>query len=256
MSNKELLSFITRLEELMIGAATHVVQIQDVDEEYKKVYYKVAAELDRRDVNNPNPYSSLWDFYSYWDEELPSYQSRRKHVREIYKEIEDKLNLALEKQKQAQETLSKGDEVFALELSDLHEDLLVKCEGSFKSGNYDHCVFDALKLLESRVREKAEMSDSDVGVELMHKVFDPKQTKFSIAEDSGEVNGWRNLFAGSMGALKNPQSHRFEDVTQHEAFLVLSFVSFMLDFVNDLQKEPEVDNLEQGAEINPDDITF
>jgi len=246
MENKELLSLVNRIIELMVGVSTHLVEIEKVEEEYRDIYYKLHVEFEKREYKNPNPHSSLWDFYNYWSNDLPTYQSRRMYVRKIYKDIEDKLNIAIEKQKDGKKVLT--DREYSLGLSDLHEDLLIKCENSFKNEEYDTAVMNAMKLVESKVREKAKMKKSDIGVDLMHKVFDSQQTKFLISEDSGEVNGWKFLFAGAMGALKNPQSHDFEDVNKHEAFLILCFASLLLDFVDNLREKTEIDD------INIDDI--
>jgi uncharacterized protein (TIGR02391 family) len=256
MTDKELLAFVNKLEEILINVSTGSTMIKEVEEEYKEIYYKVAAELDRREVKNPNNYSSLWDFYNYWSDNLPSYQSRRKHVRDMYKDIQDNLQLSIEKRKRDKEALANQNKPYSLELSDLHEDLILKCEESFKAEMYDNCVFNALKLLENKVRERADMSESDIGVDLMNKVFSPDQTMFAISEDEGEVNGWRSLFAGAMGALKNPHSHKFEEVTKREAFFILCFVSLLLDFVDELQEKPDNREIEYPTdeEIDPEDI--
>ena len=46
--------------------ATGGPRIDDVNDEYQGNYSIVSAALDRRGIENPIPYGSLWDWYGRW----------------------------------------------------------------------------------------------------------------------------------------------------------------------------------------------
>jgi uncharacterized protein (TIGR02391 family) len=80
---------------------------------------------------------------------------------------------------------------------------------SLLRGDLGVAVFLALRAVEVAVREAGSYSDSDYGVVLMRKAFDPqggRLTDMSLHPD--ERAGIVNLFAGCIGAYKNSQSHR------------------------------------------------
>ncbi len=246
MNNSELLSYIKKIQDIMTAVSTGVIRIQEKENDYKELYYKIAVELDKRDWVNKNDYSSLWDFYSYWRKKLPSYQDRREYIRYLYKELTD--HLYINKIKPEENPSLKNNKVieeFSFSIEDLHEDILLKCKDHFLNKKYDDAILNALKLIEDRVREKGKYEDSDIGVKLMQKAFNPSRTPFSIADNKGEIAGWMNLYQGVIGALKNPQSHRFVDLDNpFETFQILVFASYLLSFVDNLQfKESEIEDL-------------
>jgi len=68
----------------MIAVATGGPRIQDVNEQYQRLFATVGGELARRHIDNPITYGSLWDWYGRWSTgDLPSYQSRRVFVGEL-----------------------------------------------------------------------------------------------------------------------------------------------------------------------------
>ncbi|HYL32947.1 MAG TPA: TIGR02391 family protein [Stellaceae bacterium] len=76
-------------------------------------------------------------------------------------------------------------------------------------GKFDIAVFEAFREVEIAVREAGNFTDSDVGVALMRKAFDPKAGILRNADDEiGEREGLSHLFAGAMGSYKNAHSHR------------------------------------------------
>jgi uncharacterized protein (TIGR02391 family) len=117
----------------------------------------------------------------------------------------------------------------------IHE-LVVEAAGHlFRQGHYDEAVERGFKKLASRVKKMTKRRDVD-GVELMNQAFsvdrpilrlNPLQNKF----DRGEQVGWMNLFAGAMGALRNPVAHD-TPLTQQEALdrlTIISLLNFRLD---------------------------
>jgi uncharacterized protein (TIGR02391 family) len=79
----------------------------------------------------------------------------------------------------------------------------------FIRGDYDTAVFQAFKELEIRVREKAGLSNNTLGTDLMRNAFSKDK---GVLTDQGASKGERiarmELFAGAIGAFKNPNSHR------------------------------------------------
>jgi hypothetical protein len=89
MENQELIKYIEEIKKLMIKVSTWLANIMNVDDEYKNLYILLSREFKKRWIKNNNEYLSLWDFYNFWKENwLATYESRRKHVRDLYKHIE------------------------------------------------------------------------------------------------------------------------------------------------------------------------
>ena len=87
ISKQELLKDIEYLKNVMVSVATGGQRIQDVDTEYQKVYNKVAIALKKIDIDNPNNFRSLWDWYGKWKSDFSKYQERRDYIKEIYEPI-------------------------------------------------------------------------------------------------------------------------------------------------------------------------
>src|SRR5215471_4828394 len=84
MNSQDLIKEIELQRDAMIAVATGQARIQDVNNEYKERREKIGAELAARGIADPNPFSDLWGWYSKWKESLPSYQSRRVFVNELF----------------------------------------------------------------------------------------------------------------------------------------------------------------------------
>ena len=94
----------------------------------------------------------------------------------------------------------------------LHPLLETKARAMFALGDHETSAFAAMKEVEIRVRALAGADDSLLCVDLIHQAF--KSDGGPLA-DSAAVRGERvatmNLFAGAIGAFKNPASHRTVD---------------------------------------------
>jgi hypothetical protein len=81
----ELLGEIESQRDLMISVATGGPKIQSVNREYVERRGRITSALSERGIRDPNPFSDLWAWYGRWSSgELPSYQSRRDFVRDMY----------------------------------------------------------------------------------------------------------------------------------------------------------------------------
>jgi hypothetical protein len=92
VTDEELLSHVAWLRETMIAAATHTARIQDINDEFRNRYAAVAAALGRRQIVNPLPYGDLWDWWGKCKAgDLPSYQSRREYLNDLFSPLETRL---------------------------------------------------------------------------------------------------------------------------------------------------------------------
>ena len=88
MTDEELIGEIEKQRSLMISVATGGRRIQAVNEEYLDRRSRVAAQLGRRGISDPNPHSDLWQWYGAWSAgNMPTYQSRRTYISELYEPL-------------------------------------------------------------------------------------------------------------------------------------------------------------------------
>lgn len=88
VTDTELLGNIEALRNLMVAVATGGPRIASVNGEYMERRAEISDELSRRGVSDPNPYDDLWAWYGKWSGgDLPTYQSRRQHISEIYRPL-------------------------------------------------------------------------------------------------------------------------------------------------------------------------
>ncbi|KAF0247026.1 MAG: hypothetical protein FD180_143 [Planctomycetota bacterium] len=102
----------------------------------------------------------------------------------------------------------------------------------FLRGDYDVAVFQAFKEVEVRVRDKAKLPAACLGADLVRTAFNPKSGPLT---DAGLVDSEReaisHLFAGAIGAVKNPGSHRKVTMGAQEAVDLIHFANHLLRIV-------------------------
>lgn len=77
---------------LMIAVATGGPRIQSVNKEYQERRGRIDALLTQLQLPDPNPYDDLWAWYGKWSSgDLPSYQSRREFISNLYAPLIDAL---------------------------------------------------------------------------------------------------------------------------------------------------------------------
>jgi hypothetical protein len=86
-SKTSLISDIHLLEKDMIDVATFQKKLNDVNEGYKYRYRQVHKALLELNLDNPNPYIDLWDWYEHYKSKFISYQERRNHINGLYKNL-------------------------------------------------------------------------------------------------------------------------------------------------------------------------
>lgn len=131
------------------------------------------------------------------------------------------------------ETYKKG---YLLPSEGLDPILVRKVKQAFIRGDYDTAIFQAFKEIEVRVRKKAALNDSDIGIPLMRKAFSPKNGVLTDKSmDAGEQSARMELFTGAIGTYKNPSSHREVNFTDpKEAADIIHMANQLLRIVESL----------------------
>lgn len=120
---------------------------------------------------------------------------------------------------------------------------LDRARSIFSLGDYEAACSAALKAVEVEVRRAACLPTKQIGAPLMRAAFQPDEkgaTPGALTDtqtDVGEQKGVADLFAGAMGALRNPLAHRpvdFEDPI--EAAEVIQLADLLLRVVRRAQK--------------------
>jgi uncharacterized protein (TIGR02391 family) len=124
----------------------------------------------------------------------------------------------------------------------LHQRMADTCWRAFMRGEFDIAAFQAMKAVEVAVREAAGLAKSDIGVALMRKAFDVDSGPLTDAgAERAERQARSDLFAGSIGSYKNPQSHRDVDLDDPaEAAEIVMLANHLLRIVDARQSQRKV----------------
>lgn len=75
---------IEAVKDLMIAVSTGGPRIQEVDARYKSLNGSVHQRCKQLNIKYNNNFVGLWDWYGKWSSELPTYQSRRLFINELF----------------------------------------------------------------------------------------------------------------------------------------------------------------------------
>lgn len=81
-----------RVVARMISVATDGPRIDTVNADFKREYRALSAVLKRLDIKHTNDYSDLWLWHGHWQDELPTYASRRAAVAKLYAPVREALD--------------------------------------------------------------------------------------------------------------------------------------------------------------------
>jgi uncharacterized protein (TIGR02391 family) len=250
-SLEQLVQKIHEVQKLMETVATGEPRIQEKEDEYKQLYMEVRLKLESLqneglNVDNPNSFRSLWDWYSYWSANLGSYSERRQYVRELYEKVltpfEDTLykhgansissseELIDDLQRRLGQMIPEPQTSFKFTINSLHPKIIQRCQQQFESGKYDDAIFNAMKTVEEEIRARASAEPTDLGVKLVSKVMSPnQQPKLIFSEVNSEQDAAQFMYRGAIGSFKNPLSHRFLDTSDPiKTFEILGFASLLM----------------------------
>lgn len=86
---------IEKIKKIMTDVATGQAKIQDTNDDYKKLFRELDDIFSSTNQKNPNGFSDLWEFYSFWKKKkMDTYAERRSYVIELYKNIKPKKQIA------------------------------------------------------------------------------------------------------------------------------------------------------------------
>lgn len=83
-SQKDLLDDINRLKSYLISISTGGDRIQDVNDIYKNIFFRVNKCLTLLEIHNPNTYLDLWQWYEEYKSRFSTYAERREHITKLY----------------------------------------------------------------------------------------------------------------------------------------------------------------------------
>lgn len=116
----------------------------------------------------------------------------------------------------------------------VHAEILRESESAFLRGDHDIAVFAAFKAVEVAVRTAGGFGTGGLGVPLMRKAFHPETGPLTEkAAVFSEREAMLNLFAGAIGAAKNPASHRDVEMSGVEAARLILFASYLMSSVDE-----------------------
>jgi hypothetical protein len=88
VTNAELIGLLDKLRGMMISTATGGPRIGEVNDEFRQLYQDASSALAALGVDNTLPFDDLWTWHGRWSAgDLPTYQSRRVFVNEIFRPL-------------------------------------------------------------------------------------------------------------------------------------------------------------------------
>jgi hypothetical protein len=101
---------------------------------------------------------------------------------------------------------------------------------------WDSAVRTAGVILEERLRDVGHITDQQaVGRDLVNKVFGKTGALAGKFSHDAERQGYRDLYAGVVGAFRHPSAHRLVDPAPHEGGAYIVFVNLLLKMLDDLR---------------------
>jgi hypothetical protein len=92
-SSSDLIKEIEEQRNLMVSVATGGPRIESVNQDYQERRTRIGTWLQNEGLKDPNPFGDLWGWYAKWSSGgLPTYQSRRKFISDLYAPLIERLN--------------------------------------------------------------------------------------------------------------------------------------------------------------------
>lgn len=71
-------------QAVMIDVATGGARIQEVEDHYRARHFDLKRAVPELGLEYPVPFDSLWDWFNYWRENLPTWADRRQYIRTLF----------------------------------------------------------------------------------------------------------------------------------------------------------------------------
>jgi len=115
----------------------------------------------------------------------------------------------------------------------LHHRLRSVCMDIFNSGHYQAAVFEAFRVLEVAVRERANYNETDYGTDMISRAFNDERGPLrDQTATQAERQAMQRLMSGAYGVYKNPSGHRDIELTDpQKAAELLIIASHLLRIV-------------------------
>jgi len=127
-----------------------------------------------------------------------------------------------------------------IELQDITNDkaLINSCKDNYSSENYWDAVFNALRHMEVRVRNKSGLPASRFGADLMEHAFKPKvgSIKIPSCATPGEEDGFKLIVKGMLMFHRNAEGHREETIDKMPALKIIGYVDYLLQIIETAER--------------------
>lgn len=116
----------------------------------------------------------------------------------------------------------------------LHPSIADRVWIALARGELSDAVFVAFRSVEEAVREAGGFADTDIGVDLMRRAFNPENGPLTdTTQPVAEREALMHMFAGAIGSYKNPHSHRTVTINDHiEAQEMVMLASHLLRIID------------------------
>lgn len=135
---------------------------------------------------------------------------------------------------QVVEFLDNKQNTYITNINNLDNELKTRCLSILSSDisdskQWDSAVRTAGVILEERLRQKGNISDRNIyGRRIVDKIIGTNGTLANKFTVDSERQGYRDLYAGIIGAYRNPSAHRLIDPTPEEGGTFIMFVDLLL----------------------------
>jgi hypothetical protein len=87
ITKEQLIENVNFLKNILISVSTGGQRIQEVNDTYKQKYSVTDKALQKLNLQNPNSFKDLWEWYGKWSSTFSKYSERRTFINEMYNSL-------------------------------------------------------------------------------------------------------------------------------------------------------------------------